>query len=285
MHSNRPDSMPQGDTTSNEITPRSTVYGPVHSWRYGMSLGVDLLLETSICSFNCVYCQLGNIERHTGEQRVYIPTERVVEDFLPVDWNNVDIVAFSGSGEPTLALNLGEAIAHVKDTYGKPVLVLTNSVHLRDREVRQRLARADVVACKLDAPDDRLLRLVNRPIAGVTAASIVEGIEALRNEGFPGKLALQCMLMPANLEGVPELAKLIRRIGPDEVQLNTPRRPYPRQWYPEARGNHGGTVPVPHVELRTVSLEEAEEAEAILRQENPDIPVLSIYRTAPEEFT
>ena len=52
----------------------STVYGPVDSWRVGRSPGVDLLCVDSVCSFRCVYCQLGRINMHTAERRVYVPT-------------------------------------------------------------------------------------------------------------------------------------------------------------------------------------------------------------------
>ncbi|MEK6624776.1 MAG: radical SAM protein, partial [Bdellovibrionota bacterium] len=34
-----------------------TVYGPVKSWRFGQSLGIDPIFHVSTCSFNCIYCQ------------------------------------------------------------------------------------------------------------------------------------------------------------------------------------------------------------------------------------
>ena len=263
--------------------PRSTVYGPVPSWRYGQSLGIDPILETSTCSFNCIYCQLGNINRHIADQDVFVATEQILHDLKPVEWDQVDIVAVSGSGEPTLALNIGEIIDHIKDRYHKPVLVLTNSVHLRDASTRNRVRRADVVECKLDAPNDEILRVINRPVEGVTVESIVRGIEALRDEEFTGKLTLQCMLMPVNIKSVPELAQLIKRIGPDEIHLNTPKRPYPRQWYLESRGDHLGKVDVPKTPLKTISEEEAEEAERIIKERNPGIKIHSVYRHHSEQ--
>lgn len=88
------------------ISPFTSVYGPVSSWRYGRSLGVDPIGQVSICSFNCVYCQLGEIEKKTSDRAIYIPTEQIIQDlktFAPWD---VDVITLSGSGEPTLALNL-----------------------------------------------------------------------------------------------------------------------------------------------------------------------------------
>lgn len=260
----------------------SSVYGPVPSWRFGSSLGIDLIVRTSTCSFNCIYCQLGNIQQHISEQAIYVPTEKVIADLKGVDWSKVDVVTVSGSGEPTLALNLGEVIAHIKDTYRKPVMVLTNSTMLEDPATQQRLWRADTVACKLDAADDDMLRRINRPVEGVTLEGIVRGIEAFRDGGFPGRLALQCMLMPANLKEVPRLIALIRRIGPHEIHLNTPRRPYPKAWYQEARGNHVGAGPVEEVRLKTITLEDARAVERQLREAFPETKILSVYQEAPE---
>lgn len=259
----------------------SSVYGPVRSWRVGNSLGIDLIVETSTCSFNCVYCQLGNIQRVTAEQRVYVPTERVIADLQSVDWSAVDVVTFSGSGEPTLATNVGEVIAHIKDTWKKPVLVLTNATMLHDAATRERLRQADTVSCKLDAADDAMLQKFNRVAPGVTLATILDGIHALRRE-TQGKLALQCMFMPMNLPQGEAIAKLAAEIGPDEIQLNTPLRPWPRKWYLGSRGNHTGDAPVETVTLKSITLEDAEELERTFRRHNPGTPIISVYRHAPK---
>lgn len=261
----------------------STVYGPVPSWRFGNSLGVDLIVHSSICSFNCIYCQLGSIQHVTVEQDTFVPTERVIEDLKHADWDRIDIVTLSGSGEPTLALNIGEVIDHIKDVYTKPVLVLTNATLLGDEATRRRLMRADVVSCKLDAASDATLQKMNRPAEGVALEAIVQGIKEMKADGYEGLLALQCMFMPVNVGEAEELAGLVAEIGPDEVQLNTPKRPYPRAWYLGARGNHTGILPVPGVGLKTISLEEARNVEQVIREKNPGIPILSVYRHAPEE--
>ncbi|MCC5877540.1 MAG: radical SAM protein [Candidatus Sumerlaeia bacterium] len=259
----------------------STVYGPVPSWRFGNSLGVDLIVETSTCSFNCIYCQLGHIQRITAEQRLYVPTARILADLEKVDWSKVDVVTFSGSGEPTLATNIDEVIAVVKDSWRKPVMVLTNATLLHDAATRRRLWRADTVACKLDTPDEDIFQRYNRPAEGITLERVVEGIRALKADGFPGRLALQCMFMPINRDGAERLAELAASIGPDEIHLNTPRRPYPREWYRESRGNHTEAAPVQEVQLKVITLEEAREIEEIIKRANPDARVLSVYTEAP----
>jgi wyosine [tRNA(Phe)-imidazoG37] synthetase (radical SAM superfamily) len=253
----------------------SSVYGPVHSWRVGNSLGVDLLLQTSTCSFNCIYCQLGNIQLKTLERKIYVPTEQVEKDLRRSDWEKADIVTFSGSGEPTLALNLKEVIHMVKEYTGKPVMVLTNGTLLHDPAVRADLSEADTVAVKLDAASDEVLKRMNRPVASVTLESIVEGAVALKRE-YSGKLCLQCMFMPANLAEAEAMADLINRIHPDEVQLNTPKRPYPLQWVVDSRGNHG-QVEYPARELRVVTPEQADVIEEAIRNKT-HVPVISVYR-------
>ncbi len=261
------------ETTPNLAT--STVYGPVRSWRVGNSLGIDLLFTSSICSFHCVYCQLGKILDHTMERKVYVPTEKVMADLEASAWQDADIITLSGNGEPTLALNLAEVIHGLKAKTGKPVMVLTNATTLWDPQVRADLMEADKVFCKLDAADESTLQRVNRPVEGVTVRRIVDGIKALRAE-YPGYLAIQAMFMPMNRAELDAMIDLLNEIRPDEVQLNTPRRPVPRDWFIESRGNHEG-VPYPAVQLRTVDRDDAMDIERQIR-ERTGLKVVSIYR-------
>lgn len=240
---------------SEEIYPRaSTVYGPVDSWRLGRSLGIDLLFVNSICSFKCVYCQLGKINVHTAERRIFVPTERLIDDLEASDWRSADVVTFSGSGEPTLAKNLGEAICAAKAVTGKDIVVLTNAAHLHDEEVVDDLLLADRVFCKLDAADEAVFRRVNRPVEGITLESVADGIRRFRKK-FDGFLAIQSMYSPLDEEQLSDFAKVLSDIRPDEVQLNVPTRAIPREWFIEARGNYDET-PYPAVEPRKISREE-----------------------------
>ncbi len=254
---------------------KSSVYGPVHSWRVGSSLGIDLLLEISTCSFNCIYCQLGDIQLKTAERKIYVPTAQVEHDLRRSRWEEADIITFSGSGEPTLALNLAEVIHLVKEYTKKPVMVLTNATLLHDPAVVKDLQEADVVACKLDAATEAGLKQMNRPVDGVTLERIVSGIKNLK-ANYAGKLALQCMFMPTNLREVEAMAALINDIQPDEVQLNTPKRAYPLEWHLDSRGNHGEKA-YPTRTLRVVSPPQADEIETLLR-EKTNVPILSIYK-------
>lgn len=208
------------------------IYGPVPSWRLGRSLGIDLLPgRGKACTFECVYCQLGRTTCFALERQVFLELEhlRVELNALPLTTEDVDYVTFSGTGEPTLAANLGEAIELIKDSpalRGVPVAVLTNSTLLSRPDVHRDLAHADLVIAKLDAPDEALYQAINRPMVSLTWAGLMEGIRAFRDE-FHGRLALQMMFIRANRERAEEMAALARELKPDHVQLNTPLRSSP----------------------------------------------------------
>lgn len=215
----------------------STVYGPVKSWRLGRSLGIDVLCIDSICSVACVYCQLGRINQLTANRDVFVSTDQVMKDLKASDWRSADVITFSGSGEPTLAKNLGEVICKIKALTGKPIIVLTNSTLLHQQQVREELAPASRVFCKLDAWDEDSLRRVDHPVEGITLEEIISGIRRFRDE-FNGEVAIQTMLLrPMSDEDIAHYAHIVNTIHPDEIQLNVPLRPIPTEFTIENRGN------------------------------------------------
>ncbi len=262
----------------------SSVYGPVDSWRVGKSLGIDLIMNTSTCSFNCTYCQLGFIQDITKERKLFISTEKIINDFNLSKWKEADIITFSGSGEPTLAINLGEVITKIKHITDKPIAILTNGTLLINQEVRNNVLNADLISVKLDAPDDKTLKEINRPADGVTLHSIILGIKELKSDikdlNKSTKLQIQIMFMPQNKNQIESLAKLLNEIKPDEVALNTPTRPYPAGWDIITRGAHGEDtkkIKFPIKPLKTLSLEEAKNIENKLR-ELTNLQIISVYK-------
>lgn len=189
MAINEPDNKPQ-----NRI---SYVYGPVSSWRSGTSLGIDPIGAISTCSFNCSYCQLGQIQNVTRERKIYVKTELIIEDLEKafqgdqvekVDFTKLDVITFAGSGEPTLALNLGEMIKAIKtwlkakNLKAVPVSILTNATTLEDEEVRRDLKEADLISLKLDASDELSLKSINQAATGISLEGIIKGIKLLKSE-------------------------------------------------------------------------------------------------------
>jgi len=205
----------------------SIIYGPVPSWRLGRSLGIDMVsTRLKTCSFDCVYCQLGSTLNRQADRKEFVSLKSLEHELDSLPPIEADYVTFSGVGEPTLAKNLGEAIELARRTLHIPIAVLTNSSLMHEPGVREDLACADVVVAKLDAPDDNLLQLVNRPVFRLTIDQVTEGIKSFRSI-FAGKLAIQIMFINTNHRKAPELAELVRGFSADEAQVNTPLRPCP----------------------------------------------------------
>lgn len=190
---------------------------------------MDLFPE-KICSLNCVYCQLGPTPDPTTTRRSTVDPSAVaaeVRDRLAELDRPPDFLTLSGSGEPTLSLELGEVIAGLGDVTDVPVAVLTNGTLLSEAAVRAELTRADLVVPSLDAVSDEKFRQVNRPHGSLTAAGHVQGLEKFAAT-HPGRWWLEILLV-AGLNDSPDeldrLAAVIRGLRPEKVHLNTVVRP------------------------------------------------------------
>lgn len=207
------------------------LYGPVPSRRLGASLGIDLI-PRKVCSYNCIYCQIGKTTNHTLKRKVYYPTEKIkmeLKDFLgdPENAERVDILTFSGSGEPTLHAKIGELIRYLKEITSLPVAVITNGSLLWDTDVQTDLLKADRVVPSLDAVLPVSFEAVNRPVAGLQISRVIDGLKAFR-ERYTGDLwveVLLCQGLNDREEDIIALKRVLDEIGPDKIQLNTVVRP------------------------------------------------------------
>lgn len=205
----------------------SIIYGPVPSWRLGKSLGIDMVsTQCKTCSFDCIYCQLGKTVNRQAFRQEFVPLLKLKEELESLSPMDIDYVTFSGVGEPTLASNIGEAIDLAAGILHVPIAVLTNASLLQQESLRSELSGADVVVAKLDAPDDRLLQIINRPVFSLSIQELLEGIRSFRSI-FQGKLAIQMMFTQANRSKATLMAEIVKTLCPDEVQINTPLRPCP----------------------------------------------------------
>ncbi|MBN1581469.1 MAG: radical SAM protein [Anaerolineae bacterium] len=203
------------------------LYGPVDSWRFGRSLGVDpLAARHKLCPLSCTYCQYGRTERPTVRRQVFVSADRLRRDLETIGQVTADWAAFAGLGEPTLAANLPDLVAVVRQTLALPVVVLTGSGLMARPDVHRDLMSFDAVAIKLDAPDETLFSRINRPGSGFpyAFAAIVDGIRHFRS-AYAGRLILQCMFVQANKHVASQMADLARSFAVDLVQLNTPLQP------------------------------------------------------------
>ena len=204
------------------------VYGPVPSRRLGYSLGVDIV-PFKTCTLDCVYCQLGPTERTRVRRGDFVPVKEVLAQVgrALAAGRPIDVITFSGSGEPTLNRSLGRLIRGVKQMTRLPVAVLTNGTLLHRPDVRRDLRAADLVVPSFDAATPALFRRVNRPHRALRLDRFFDGLRAFRRE-FKGRLWLEIMLVKGLNDGpahIARLKKVVAALRPDKVHLNTVVRP------------------------------------------------------------
>ena len=209
------------------------IFGPVLSRRLGLSLGVDLLPPTKVCSMDCLYCECGKTERKflTLERKEWVPTEEVkkeLERVLAREDFHVDFVTFSGNGEPTLHSKFGEIARFIKEL--RPDLklaLLTNASTLYLSEVLEELEPFDLVSPSLDAVSEKAFKKVNHPAKGLTVEKILEGLEKLK-QTFKGQIWLETLFVKGvndSPEEVELIGKEVHKLKPDRWQINTVVRP------------------------------------------------------------
>ena len=204
------------------------VYGPVPSRRLGFSLGVDIL-PFKTCTLDCIYCQLGRTPRTSCRRRAYFSMRNILAQIRQAlqEGGRIDVITFSGSGEPTLNKNLGPLIRGIKRMTRIPVAVLTNGTLLYRREVRKDLLSADLVVPSLDAATANVFRKVNRPHPLLKASRILDGLLKFRKE-YSGQIWLEIMLVKGINDrpgDIRSLKKIVDNVRPDRIHLNTVVRP------------------------------------------------------------
>ncbi len=212
------------------------IYGPVRSRRLGSSLGISMV-PYKVCPFDCVYCQLNKTLTKTDKRRRYVG-ERVLLAELRDFWRHkpqdmrIDCVTFSGSGEPTLHTGLGRLVREAKKITGCPVVVLTNSALLTDARLRRDLKDADIVVPSLDAVTQEVFEKINQPLPGLRIEEIIEALVRFREE-FTGAIWVEVMVVRGINDDAAYLKKMKRvidRIRPEKIQLNSPVRPPSHRW-------------------------------------------------------
>lgn len=262
---------------------RFVAYSPHLSRRLGVSLGVDLLDFPKKCTFNCVYCEIGEtrpeelVDRNFRYDPPFEPAQfrEELEEGLGLN-PGVESVTFGYNGEPTLAVQLGKYLAIARDTirgmYGSSgsnagrtaphCSVFTNSSTLDDGTIINTLSEFDLVVAKLDCATERLFNGINRPHRSVLPVErIIQLLKNLREaiDRNPGhQLAIQTLLftstdpaqrIPGNfsIEELKALANAYLQIQPHIVQLYTVWRSPPEPG------------------LHPLSMEEKEQVKAIMR--------------------
>jgi wyosine [tRNA(Phe)-imidazoG37] synthetase (radical SAM superfamily) len=183
------------------------IFGPIHSRRLGLSLGVNLLpVDAKICSFNCIYCECGF---NTTMQEAPIPTREEVRETLEAKLKEMvaegqipDVITFAGNGEPTLHAQFEEIIDDTialrdQNCPTAKVSVLSNSTRVHKSNVFRALNKVDNNILKFDSAIDRTMKLMDQPIGKyINVAWFVEQLKR-----FEGRLIIQTMFLRGEVNG------------------------------------------------------------------------------------
>jgi len=237
-------------------------YGPIHSRRLGVSLGMELMpLDHKLCTFNCVYCECGwNSPVAHPQLPSRAEVTKALEDkliALQADGTQLDVITFSGNGEPTLHPEFAAIIDDtllLRDRYQPQakVSVLSNSTQLGRADVVEALRRCDNRILKLDAGTDTMMRRIDLPVnANLSVAQIEQWLSQ-----FNGDFTLQtCFLRGAHA------GQIIDNTTPEELNA----------WYSIVDRLHPKQIMIyvidrktPEENLRKISREEMERIAAPL---------------------
>jgi len=211
-------------------------FGPVPSRRLGRSLGINNI-PPKICSYSCVYCQLGGTIRLQIEREAFYRPEEIVAaveqkvEEVRGRGESVDYLTFVPDGEPTLDLNLGREIELLKPL-GIPIAVITNSSLIWREDVRQDLLKSDWVSLKADGASEEVWQTVNRPHGRLSLQGIQAGMRKFAHD-FQGELVTETMLVAGLNDGEAELeriANLLGEIEPEIAYIAIPTRPPAESW-------------------------------------------------------
>jgi wyosine [tRNA(Phe)-imidazoG37] synthetase (radical SAM superfamily) len=206
-------------------------FGPVPSRRLGRSLGINNI-PLKVCSYSCVYCQLGSTAELETSRRAFYPPEQILQEVeerlaqLKQSGESVDYLTFVPDGEPTLDARLDETL-ELLQPLGIPLAIVSNGSLIGSPEVRACLAMADWVSLKVDTTQEALWRRINRPHPQLQLEQILEGmVEFTRH--FTGTLTTESMLIRGlndNPENATKLAEFLDKLIPDIAYLSVPTRP------------------------------------------------------------
>ncbi len=224
----------------------SAIFGPIHSRRLGVSLGINLMpADGKICSFDCLYCEAGFNAQGAGSAK--LPSVQQIHDQLEAklqemhaNGDKLDVITFSGNGEPTLHPNFPEVVDTVlslRDKYypQAKVSVLSNSTRIFDPKVADALRRVDNNILKLDSAIEPTMRLIDRPNSPEFTVDRV--VDALKQ--FKGQAIIQTMFLRGEHDGrhidnttpheVEALIEAYKKIQPKEVMIYSIDRKTPEE--------------------------------------------------------
>ena len=204
------------------------VFGPVPSRRLGVSLGVDLVVSKS-CNLNCIFCECGATKKIQLERKKFKETKEITDEIEEVlKTIRPDYITFSGSGEPTLSLDLGNISKYIKTgmKYQGKICLITNSLLLADKNVVDELEYIDLVIPTLNTLNQEIFEKIVRPDYRTNVEEIRRGFINLNNSNYKGKIWIEIFILEEITDGdknIEEIANFLisENIRYDKIQLNT----------------------------------------------------------------
>ena len=204
------------------------VFGPVPSRRLGISLGVDLVVSKS-CNLNCIFCECGATKKIQLERKRFKDMNEILEEISTVLKDiKPDYITFSGSGEPTLSLDLGNISKAIKEDlkYEGKICLITNSLLLADKNLMKELEYIDLIVPTLNTLTQDIFEKIVRPDYRTSVEEIRKGFINLNKSNYKGKIWIEIFILE-NIndsdENFVNIANFLKseNIRYDKIQLNT----------------------------------------------------------------
>ena len=204
------------------------VFGPVPSRRLGVSLGVDLVVSKS-CNLNCIFCECGATKKIQLERQRFKDMNEILNEIQSVLKDiKPDYITFSGSGEPTLSLDLGSISKAIKEDlkYKGKICLITNSLLLANEQVIKELEYIDLIVPTLNTLNQDIFERIVRPDYRTSVDEIKKGFINLNNSNYKGKIWIEIFILENindSEENFIEIANFLNseNIRYDKIQLNT----------------------------------------------------------------
>ena len=204
------------------------VFGPVPSRRLGISLGVDLVVSKS-CNLNCIFCECGATKKIQLERQRFKDMNEILEEISTVLKDiKPDYITFSGSGEPTLSLDLGNISKAIKEDlkYEGKICLITNSLLLADENLMKELEYIDLIVPTLNTLTQDIFEKIVRPDYKTSVEEIRKGFINLNNSKYKGKIWIEIFILENvndSDKNFVDIANFLKseNIRYDKIQLNT----------------------------------------------------------------
>ncbi len=212
------------------------VYGPVVSRRLRKSLGINVLGDQKICSFNCAYCDLGPTSLTMNQiRREYVyPSmdsilSAVTEKLTELGKDQYDAITLSGNGEPLLHPKISEIITAIGEIRNQMAphakfVIFTNAAHIQSRKLIYALDSLDERIIKIDAGHNTILKKVNEPLIRLTVDRLVQDAKKLKDCIIQSTFIDGALTNTSN-EHIEDWLEIVGMIQPKNLQLMTPTRP------------------------------------------------------------